>query len=626
MMKRFVSILLILLAAIPAMAETVSVGKATAAAAAFFDGKSATRASATPKLVWTGEGADTRSSSDPAFYVFNFDGGGFVVIAGDDAARPILGYSETGSFSADNLPSNIRGWFDGYASQVKFIRRNHLGASAETSGEWAAVLEGKVKESGSKKELKTPTWGQSEPFNDNCPEVDGKKSVTGCVSTAMSEIMRYHRWPESATGKVPEYKYTSDLDNEITIPEHQFSGTYNWNLMPETYFVRKDGKWYKNYNDDQAKAVAAVMEDVGKMLQSKYNSADSEAGTSGTGATPHDVPLVLVRYMKYDSTALFRQRDDMKYKEWTSLLKKEIDAGRPVCYSGSGENGGHEFVLDGYSGDMFYFNWGWDGQDNGWFNIQALAPDKDYEFPYDQSAVVGIQPARNGLTHVEGSIFFYSDDGGLCVTDGAIGVKNSIVKIKAKHVVNCTFGSGLKDIDGKTLELGTSVINPSLCLADKNGKIKAELSSLDKFLTIESGDGYNLTFEFNTSSLNGAVLGDKIILCYQTRSSSELIPVTANGSFVNSIPEAIAVYDFPMIDVSSDGYKAGDVLDLRIINIGMTPDVTWYFDGQEIPEEQKSVTLHSGTNTVKAVLKLIKGNGSDTVVRTETLIRKIIVK
>lgn len=624
MKRALISVFAAILCIIPAVAETVSVSKASAAASAFFNGRSGTRSGLRPTLVWTGTSSGTRSASDPAFYVFNFNGGGFVVIAGDDAAQPVLGYSETGSFRADNLPSNIRDWFDGYASQVEFIRKNRLTATADIVQAWNAVMGGLLKDSGNKKELKTPTWGQDEPYYGNCPEVDGHKAVTGCVATAVAEIMRYHRWPERATGKLPGYKYKSDLGNEITIPEHTFSGTYNWNEMPEAYFVRKSGQWYKNYTEDQARAVAAVMEDAGKMLQSYYNSADSELGTEGTGATSYDIPLVLVRYMAYDSTAILKHRDDMKYDQWAAMLKTEIDEGRPVCYSGSGDSGGHQFILDGYSDNMFYINWGWDSQNNGWFSLQALNP-TGYSFSFSQTAVVGIRPARNSLSPAAMEIFYYSDEG-LRVTSGNLGKSNSKVEIETGTIVNCNFGSGLEDIKGETLSLGTAVIKPSLCLVDKDDNVKTILDSLDEFLSLKPGFGYTVSFDFNTSKIQKTVLGDKIVCCYCTKDDSRMIPIRTKGDYVNSTPDAIAIYDFPMIDVNPDGYKAGDVLDLRIINICRTPEVKWYFDGTELDDRQTYVALTTGTHTVKAVLKLIKDDKGGSVERTETLVRKIIVK
>lgn len=377
-------------------AERVSVETARQTAAGMFR-SAATTASRTAaenslQLVWDGETAATRSGSDPAFYVFNHTGGGFVIIAGDDAARPVLGYSPTGRFVAENMPRNIRAWFSGIRGQILAAREAGI---APAGGGWGTVSAKTVGEV--VRQLETAKWNQDAPYNGLCPKIGSQRAYTGCVATATAIVMRYHRWPDYGTGTLPGYTYTvTSTQEENTVPDHALGHAYDWDNMPLEYD--------DNATAQQQTAVAQLMYDIGVMAQAEYDRGD------GTGAYTSQAVYGLLTNMRYDKSAVLRYRDWSGFEDWDELIRNEIDKFGPVLYAGANEEltSAHQFVIDGYtSTDYFCVNWGWSGQDDGQYLLSALDPDvrgigggtpTSDGFNFQQTALLGLCKDESGTS------------------------------------------------------------------------------------------------------------------------------------------------------------------------------------------------------------------------------------
>ena len=338
-----------------AFAGNVTEQQARRVAVAFFQSAPLTRVSESDlRLVRDSESSLTRSSgAAPAYYVFdNVAGGGFVIVAGDDVASPVLGYSFTEEFPEGTLPPNVQDWLDGLREEINAARRGGWEAEAAVTRAWQNTRSGDVVV-----DLETARWDQGAPYNQLCPTSRNMRTLTGCTATALAIIMRYHQWPEKGMGTLPAYNTTT---NGITIPALQLGHAYDWGNMPLDYG--------RNYTQDQAQAVATLMRDCGYLLMSDY-------GTDATSAYVDKV-LLLAEYMGYDKGITCEIRDTYSSAEWYEIMQNELDNRRPVLYSGANDEGGHAFVLDGYTTDNYYsVNWGWSGYCNGYFLLSALDPE-----------------------------------------------------------------------------------------------------------------------------------------------------------------------------------------------------------------------------------------------------------
>lgn len=431
--------LVALLLPLAALAAPVKVERAKAFAADFFAQSSPSRSAASFELVWDGEEAGGRSVGEPAFYLFNrTDAPGFVLVAGDDATAPILGYSFEYPFSTvENMPSNLRWWLNG-------LRETILAARA--SGE-AAHLEWEGGRSGSRageKKLTTALWDQGEPFNSQCPILTGssEQAVTGCVQTAAAIICQYNKWPESPLGtSAPGYSYKRKDGTPENIPTRTLATKYDYSKMPDLYIeiYTQNGQLYGRqvYNEEQAAAVATLMADLGVMNQASYDT--SAAG--GTAATDADFYTTMTTYMRYSKKAQLLNRAGYSDAEWAQMLRREIDANRPLYYSGSGEEGGHAFILDGYKGeDQFSFNWGWNGIANGWFKMTNLNP-QSYAFNHHQSSVFGLVKDETGTSSYEDLLMIgpsaeMEEEYGLCEMSVKKPTKGLPFSVKIKYLWN----------------------------------------------------------------------------------------------------------------------------------------------------------------------------------------------
>jgi uncharacterized protein YjdB len=360
-MKKLVLIAICLVFALSINAESVTQNEALAKASQFMPGR-VFSIMQTP----ASKNKETASNKIP-YYVFNAQGNaGFVIVSGDDRAKPILGYSETGAIDGNNLPENVSWWLDYYAEAIAALQDSEI--------------EPVVRTETARKEIKPlikTKWDQSAPYWDQCV-FSGVQCLTGCVATATAQVMNYYQYPSSAPA-------ISAYSCDYSIPA--LSGaTLSWSNMCNSYSGSETSA--------QKKAVATLMRYCGQALLMSYGKNSSSAATAY-------VPLALIKYFKYNKSTHAIYRDGYDANGWESAVYNELEANNPVIYAGHGQNsGGHSFVTDGYKDGLFHVNWGWGGANNGYFALtvmDAYGPNYlDWAFSKDQVAIVGLKAKSGG--------------------------------------------------------------------------------------------------------------------------------------------------------------------------------------------------------------------------------------
>ena len=307
----------------------------------------------------------------------------------------------------DVLPVHVESWLQGYEEQIDWLYNHPDAALARkaVSNNAISPLLGNVE------------WSQDSPYNMLCPG----HCLTGCVATAMAQIMYYHRWPEKTMKEIPGYttqKLGLSVDN---IP----IGPIDWDNILPSYSDNS------NASTTQKQAVADLMLKCGTALQMDYDF-------EGSGASVQNVAAAMIDYFDYDASATYIRRSDYGMDRWNKIIYDELAAGRPVCYGGqSFTKGGHAFVIDGYDAEGYYHvNWGWGGRNNGYFLLNILDPynSPDSGYQNDQEAVIGIQK-NTGVTPVD------PQDGELFTAETIEGVNMTFKVISAKEKT-CQVGNG----------------------------------------------------------------------------------------------------------------------------------------------------------------------------------------
>ena len=428
MKKIYLNLIALLVCLIPTMvwADTVSEADAAGVASSFFASQQSGAQSGLKKALSSAgtsvsptfelqrvEFAEPLSANDTEnlFYVYqNKDGEGWVMVAADDAVQPILAYSDEGTFRTDNMPENLRYWLSGYNEQIRYAIDNKLTATEEASEQWRQLRKASYNSStmGAKvvDALIQTKWDQTAPYNNLCPGSGtygsgSTKAATGCVATAMSQVMYYWQWPNQGQGSKsyqPKDVNTGRTSSKYGTQSANFGNTtYDWSNMRTTYT--------SGYTSAQATAVATLMYHAGvsvEMMYGDYSDGGSGAYTEALNYGDNYVCAqnALWRYFvyNYDSIRSY-SRSSYSDNNWHNLLKKELDKHRPIMYSGSGTGGGHSFICDGYTAnDYFHYNWGWSGDSDGWFKSNALtlssggAGSAGLNFNSGQGIIIGIVP------------------------------------------------------------------------------------------------------------------------------------------------------------------------------------------------------------------------------------------
>ncbi len=309
----------------------------------------------------------------PYFIYNNEKGAGFVLVSGSDRMRPVIGYSDSGTIDAENLPTNMQAWLQSVSEATAWAEAHQEVALANGTADGIVVTP----------LLNGIAWGQEYPFNSLCPKKNEQISVTGCVATAGAQVVFYHRYPEQGIGS---HTNANDTTQKINFSEQ----SYDYSKMFKSYSIRRI------YQSAQLLAVAQLSYHCGVM-------ADMEYSPEGSGTVTQCLRRGLVENFGYDPYAEVVNRENFTYDEWTALLNNELQEKRPVIYGGAANDGqdGHCFVIDGVDEDgLYHVNWGWYGDCDGYYDITILNPESDGVTEYEDGFCTGqealIQVAPKG--------------------------------------------------------------------------------------------------------------------------------------------------------------------------------------------------------------------------------------
>lgn len=389
-MKRFSLVIAILLASQFIFAQAVSTSVSNREAMAYglnyIKSQYPTRANVE---VSSYELLQSEETGKDCYHVFNFENGGFVIVSADRRGTPILGYSDEGSFNFSEVAPATREWVKQYMQQLDIIEAKNISVSDNDIAAWdPAVRRSNVR---GVEELLTTKWNQSYPYNMLCPEHqlgDHGHTYTGCVATAMAQVMKYWNYPQSGTGEISYFWGQWDTINLAEV-------TYDWANMPDRYY---------SWSEEEKTAVATLMLHCGVSINMDY-------GYDGSG-TQTEYTVDALRYnFGYRNGVNYKSRDNGNPNEeefehyydndtiWSRMLMEDLDLHRPLIYSGHPASGaGHAWVCDGYRTDSegartFHMNWGWGGSGNGWFSIDNL------------NTHAGIDDASNNFKYGQGAVF-----------------------------------------------------------------------------------------------------------------------------------------------------------------------------------------------------------------------------
>lgn len=366
MYKSFLSIFLLLATCLTASAKQRTEQELQQEALSFLYGKTS-----------KAKGAIKRNQTITATHKFSqltiYDGntGKSVILSNDDVFEPILGYTDA-TITEDMAPAFVW-WVNNVNTAMEKILKN------------GGVYQKAYKDSKYKEEvpaLMTTSWSQEEPYSNECPTYTKNSRtyhyVTGCVATAMAQIMNYHKYPEKGKGYNRWTYYPNGSNNPGTTARVTFNSTYDWNNMIDSY--------KKGYTDEQAKAVAILMRDCGGAVSMQYSE-------SGSGAYTQDACLALRDKFRYHAACKMYSRDYYPKDMWMDLIYKELNDECPILFGAATTSyAGHEFVLDGYDKDgLVHVNWGWNGTNNGFFDV-SLLNSREGDFTEQQEIVIIRQP------------------------------------------------------------------------------------------------------------------------------------------------------------------------------------------------------------------------------------------
>ncbi|MBR1878751.1 MAG: C10 family peptidase [Paludibacteraceae bacterium] len=421
-MRKTITIIIGVLFALSASAERVSQEDAALVANQFMSAaSSATNAKKAPARPMVRKTAAAQAD-DTQYYVYeNADGEGWVIVSANDVVRPILAYSNTGSFRTDNMPVNVKTWLGKYDKFIRRLEDDGVSAGEETTEEWTAVRRGarRAKQATAVVgPLLTTQWDQDEPYNLLCPGTgtwgpNSTKAATGCVATAMAQVMNYWQWPVKGTGS---HTY-QPLDPNNSRSQSARYGEQSADFGATTYdWANMKKKHYTSDTQARKKAISTLMYHCGVASEMMYGNY--EDGGSGTYTVNYgewdtgEMPCAqnaLYNFFGYKQPVAYK-RDGYSYGRttiytkwtdaaWTAMITEELDKQHPIMYAGASSEGGHSFVCDGYDSDgYFHFNWGWSGDCDGYFLLSNLNPGGDgiggggYNFSEDQDVLIGIEP------------------------------------------------------------------------------------------------------------------------------------------------------------------------------------------------------------------------------------------
>ena len=373
-MNRFITFLLVMglaMTASTSWAELINENQAKTIAMGFMANHG--MPSSSLRMAQKGPRLSASTTGDKAaYYVFNANRG-YVIVAGDDRAPAVLGYSDQSTFDANSIPDAMQELLNGYTAQINALSKG--GKSVKLAPSGPAIHP-----------LVTANWSQNSPYNILFPILNnGQQAVAGCVATAMAQVLYYWKHPTQVTTTLPEY--TSQSLN-IYMPALE-PVDFNWDAMQDTYLSN-------DTVSDGAVAAARLTLYCAQSLQMNFLYGSSGANTTR-------IPRIIADYFGYKASARCEYRSNYTTQSWADFIYSELAEGRPLIYSGSKASSGHAFICDGYDGEgLFHINWGWNGMSNGYYVLNVLNPDAQgtgsaseaYGYIYDQYVVAGIEPGE----------------------------------------------------------------------------------------------------------------------------------------------------------------------------------------------------------------------------------------
>lgn len=313
------------------------------------------------------------------YTVAGYAEGGYAIISNDDLLPEVLAYSAS-AFDAETTNDGLRWWLNAMEASARDIVASGVAArrvSPSASGYPARVPQ-----------LMSSSWGQLEPYNDLCPieyTASGRslgRCCVGCVATAMTQIMYYHKYPTQGTGSYTDMQTTDAWGNVTPLTVRFADYTYDYERMRDTYVPG-------NYTPEEARAVAELSYSVGVSFAMIY-------GTGASGTYSDSAAVSLRKHLGFPGAKLM---DRLRYDEttWMNTIFDELSHNRPLMYSGADDlfvvgGGGHAFVFDGYDEQgLVHVNWGWYGRNDGYYAVSLLNP-RIHNFHNQQDMVIGCEP------------------------------------------------------------------------------------------------------------------------------------------------------------------------------------------------------------------------------------------
>ena len=543
--KLFVLLMLCMSVGLLAQAAPITQGQAQQEAAKFLLSKQKAN-----NLKFAAKGLQTvkaATTDDAAYYVFNIGSNqGFVIVAGDDRINPILGFSDEGYFDEAKAPENMKNLLNVYAQQIALLDK-----VSDIKGAIAAPRTKNVVDTrNSIAPLLTTKWDQARPYWNKCPQVmneDGEyePSYTGCVATAMSQIMKYYNYPAQTTQVIPSYQYiygTGNMGEYITQTTEDLPvTTFDWAHMIDSYNGSED----QVYTD----AVATLMLYVGHAAHMTY-------ALTASGTTDPYIPKAFNNYFDYNAQLVYRS--DYDQQAWEDMVYQELVAGRPMVYNGrAGSGGGHSFVCDGYEmGDYYHINWGWGGLGNGYFQLAIMNPhaagigasSSAEGYNIDQTAIIGITPGYSGQGQVNHVLTVYNMyySGNRQLERGSNGFslfkRRQVVVTAEDHIDDGTKyarGIALYDSNNNFVEMIASMTYYS-----------SAISITDKWPDSNSSEYYY----FGKNISNGTY---KIVPVCQVQGTSEWIPMLESDHYYIEMTvsgNTATLVDHPLNDLTATNF------------------------------------------------------------------------
>ena len=548
------------------LAGPVSPGRALEIGRAILDGPATRGNPSEAYILWDGESIGSKPADYPAFYVIGRDRGGFVIVAGDDRVRPVLGLSETNRFETENMPDNVRWWME---SLKAYVRKQAVPGN-QVRPQWTRLLQTRAGDAHitgtvtDKVEHLTPLWDQGnndqwlfkqQVFNKYCPKVSGELTITGCVATAVAEVLTTlsglypDDMPDRGTGTVGGYSVGSGY---VAPQPYELTTVYDWaglRTLTDAEAIRQaiaDGK------SDLIDNLGHLLADCGAIVRAAYSVNGTSAGSGST------IAVRTAEHLFMSKTSHSESASSYSFAKWIRMLKSDL-ASRPVLYSGhSPENWGHSFVLDGYGlydGEtVFHVNFGWAGSANGYYFIDNLESGNGLYSDHAVTALFDYVPdARQQTAYPEG-MQYYAFTASSGTSFNGITALGEMAPGQSTIRIGGIMNIGHESFSGKI----------QFRMEDKQGNQKGDPLFTSSRESNPLPPSYYTYWSSYPVRLEEFEFGDRIAGYYSMDgdpTSWSSINVPGDGSVVGELPLVPAAF----IQTKAP-YRVGDIFEFQLIN------------------------------------------------------------